>query len=404
MRAITATKALPRHPLVKVFLLYCALHMFLKKPKTLSKHDLATALGMGIGHNRALLSWEHRRMLVHAAKTTFAAALCWWLAARFGLHEGYWGSITAIIVMQSNFGATITASRDRLIGTLIGTIFGFSFSLLGAPPWNYVLAVFSAMLLCSLLRLRNSSRLAGVTITIVMLVHVSGSHWTLAIDRVIQVAFGVIIALGVTTFVFPDRAQLRLRDGLAQEFLALGALFEAILQGFLGETAENLASRREDALALLRSNNQLLEAARNEPSGGPGWREGLGMLAQFGRSLFDALAALEFAVRDSHADRYAQQLEPELGKLASDIRSGFHYVAKCTHNWRFHEPPAGLNLEEDIAQLEERMTAVRPTGFQFSQAEILRAYAVQLHLKQVARLLRSARVETSSAVGEALQH
>ena len=36
----------------------------------------------------------------------------------------------------------------------------------------------------------------------------------------------------------------------------------------------------------------------------------------------------------------------------------------------------------------------------FSQAEMLRAYAVQLHLKQIARLLRAARVETSRAVGD----
>jgi hypothetical protein len=47
------------------------------------------------------------------------------------------------------------------------------------------------------------------------------------------------------------------------------------------------------------------------------------------------------------------------------------------------------------------MAAVRHIGSQFSQAEILRAYAVQLHLKQIARLLRAARVETSRAVGEA---
>jgi hypothetical protein len=65
---------------------------------------------------------------------------------------------------------------------------------------------------------------------------------------------------------------------------------------------------------MLRGNNQLLEAARNEPSGGPGWREGLNMLSQFGRSLFDALVALEFSVKDSHNDAYAQQLEPALGQ------------------------------------------------------------------------------------------
>jgi hypothetical protein len=216
-----------------------------------------------------------------------------------------------------------------------------------------------------------------------------------------EVFLGILVAVAISTLVFPDRARLRLRDGLAKEFLLLGALFEGILEGFRGSPAENLPALREDVLAVLRSNNQLLEAARNEPSGGPGWREGLGMISQFGRSLFDALIALEFSAKDSHEDRYAQQLEPALGRLAIDIRAGFHYIAECTHDWRFHIPPPGLHLEEDIAQLEARMAEVRPTGFQFTQAEILRAYAVQLHLKQIAQLLRASRVETSRAVGEA---
>ena len=115
-------------------------------------------------------------------------------------------------------------------------------------------------------------------------------------------------------------------------------------------------------LATLRINDQLLDASRNEPSGGPGWREGLGMLAQFGRSLFDALVALELAVKDSQDDGYAEQLEPALGKLVHDIHTGFHYVAGCIHKWRFHVPPPGLHLEDDIAQLEERMSALRPKG------------------------------------------
>jgi len=369
--------------------------------KTRSQQQLAQKLHVDQAEHASLLSWEHRRLLIHAAKTALAAGLCWWLALRFGLHDGYWGAISAIIVLQSNFGSTITASRDRLLGTLIGAIFGFSFSLFGSLPWNYVLALVAAVTLCGLLGFRSSSRLAGVTITIVMLVQNASSHWTVALDRVSQVFLGIVIALLVSTFVFPDRARLRLRDGLAQEFLVLSTFFEEALLGFGGSPSESLATKREDALALLRGNNALLEAARNEPSGGPGWREGLNMLAQFGRSIFDALVALDFAVRDSHGDKYVEQLEPALGRLVVDIRSGFHSLAACIHHWRFHATPAGINLEEDIARLEARMAEVRHTGSQFSQEEILRAYAVQLHLKQIARLLRAARVETSRAVGEA---
>ena len=374
--------------------------MRLRANKTPSQRELAIKLRVEKSENQGFFTWERRRLLIHAAKTALAAALCWWIAMRFGLPDGYWGAISAIIVLQSNFGATISASRDRIFGTLIGTVLGFSFTLVGALPWNYILAVLAAVIVCGLLGLRGSSRLAGVTITIVMLVQ-TGSHWTLALDRVMEVFLGILVAVAISTLVFPDRARLRLRDGLAKEFLVLGTFFEAILEGFRGYPAENLPVLREDLLTLLRTNNQLLEAARNEPSGGPGWREGLGMLSQFGRSLFDALIALEFAVKDSHEDRYAQQLEPALGRLAIDIRTGFHYVAGCIHGWRFHIPPPGLHLEEDIAQLEARMAEVRPTGFQFTQAEILRAYAVQLHLKQIARLLRASRVETSRAIGEA---
>jgi len=376
--------------------------MRLRSDKTFSQQQLALKLRVERKENAGFFNWERRRLLIHAAKTAVAAALCWWLAQRFGLYDGYWGSISAIIVLQSNFGSTITASRDRLLGTLIGALFGFSFSLFGVLPWNYILAVLAAVVVCGLLGLRSSSRLAGVTITIVMLVQNAASHWTLALDRVMDVILGIVVALAITTLVYPDRARLLLREGLAQEFLLLGAFFEGILKGFRGAPAEDLSRLREDVLAMLRGNNQLLEAARNEPSGGPGWREGLGTLAQFGRSLFDALVALEFSVKDSHEDGYAQQLEPALGGLAVDIRTGFHHVAGCIHNWRFDIPP-GLSLEEDIAQLECRMAEVRHTGSNFSQAEILRAYSVQLHLKQIARLLRASRVETSRAVGEVQQ-
>lgn len=374
--------------------------MRLAAKKTMSQQQFSVKLRMEQTGSSGFLSWEHRRLLIHATKTALAAALCWWLARHFGLQDGYWGAISAIIVLQSNFGATVSASRDRILGTLIGAAFGFTFTLFGVLPWDYILAVLSAVIVCGLLGLRSSSRLAGVTITIVMLVQKTGSHWMVALDRVMEVILGIVVAIAVSTFVYPDRARLRLKDGLAQEFLVLGAWFDGILQEFRGTSDENLHSLRDDALTMLRTNNQLLEASRTEPSGGPGWREGLGMLSQFGRSIFDALVALEIAVQDGHEDEYATRLEPALGRLTEDIQTGFQYVASCINSWRFHIPPPGVVLEEAIAQLDARMAEMRPSGHHFSQTEILRAYAVQLHLKQVARLLRASRVETGRAVGE----
>ncbi len=374
--------------------------MKLAQQKTQSQQELAVKLRFQQPAGEGILTWERRRLLIDAAKTALAATLCWWIALRLGLREGYWGAISAIIVLQSNFGATIGASRDRFLGTVIGAVFGFAFSFFGTLPWNYILAVLLTVTLCGLLGLRNSSRLAAVTLSIVMLVQKTGPHYLLALHRVGEVFLGIIVAIAVATLVFPDRARLRLRDNLAQEFLLLSSFFEGILQGFGGQPAESVAEIRQDIQATLRANNVLIDAARNEPSGGPGWREGLTMISQFGRSLFDALVALEIAVRESHEDAYAHQLEPELGSLLADISSGFQYVAKCIHEWRFHVPPPNIDIEGDITRLEDRMAKVRHTSADFSQAEILRAYAVQLHLKQIALLLRASRVETSKAIGE----
>src|SRR5579871_2392798 len=157
--------------------------MRLKFSKTHSQQQLAVKLRVEAEPEPRLLSWERRRLLIHAAKTALAAALCWWLAMRFGWRDGYWGSISAIIVLQSNVGATVSASRDRMLGTLIGAALGFAFSLFGVLPWNFILAVLTAIVVCGLLGLRNSSRLAGVTIAIIMLVQKDGPRWELAAVR-----------------------------------------------------------------------------------------------------------------------------------------------------------------------------------------------------------------------------
>ena len=130
--------------------------MRLRADKTWSQRELAVKLRVERPDNEGLLSWERKRLLIDAAKTALAATFCWWLATRFGLHEGYWGAISAIIVLQSNFGATITASRDRILGTVIGTLFGFSFSLIGVLPWNYIAAVLAAVIVCGLLGSHSS--------------------------------------------------------------------------------------------------------------------------------------------------------------------------------------------------------------------------------------------------------
>ena len=62
---------------------------------------------------------ENSSSLVHSARTTIAAVASLLVARLLRMPEGYWASITALIVMQSTFGAALSISAQRFIGTAV---------------------------------------------------------------------------------------------------------------------------------------------------------------------------------------------------------------------------------------------------------------------------------------------
>lgn len=145
------------------------------------------------------VSWGDRLTIQQALRTALAAGLCYWLARWLRLEEGYWAPITAIVVMQSQVGATVLASRDRFAGTAIGALVGWATALI----WHHHVGAFAAgvlvvMLICSALHLKNAGRLAGVAVSVIVLVPRSSPAWHIALLRFGEVSFGIVMALAVT--------------------------------------------------------------------------------------------------------------------------------------------------------------------------------------------------------------
>jgi uncharacterized membrane protein YccC len=154
------------------------------------------------------LSWQ-KLDAKGALLTAVATCVSYWIALALGLKTGYWAAITCIVVTQSEVGATLVASRDRLIGTAIGALAGWGAVLI----WHEHLPVFGlavgiTILVCNALNLKSAGRLAGVTVTIVVLLHQAGPAWQTAASRFMEVSLGVIVAL-VTSVLFYPRAVLR---------------------------------------------------------------------------------------------------------------------------------------------------------------------------------------------------
>ena len=141
-----------------------------------------------------------RRMLggtQHGVISAVAAVLAYLPAQPLGLKEGFWASITAISVAQTEFNATTTTARDQAIGALVGII-GVSASMLaGQSLGTYAAAIAVCMLICWTLNVPSASRLAGSTATIVLLVPHQGSIQQMLVSRLAEVGWGTFVAVTV---------------------------------------------------------------------------------------------------------------------------------------------------------------------------------------------------------------
>jgi uncharacterized membrane protein YccC len=140
-----------------------------------------------------------RQHVVQAAKIGIAGVVSTLAANLLRLPQGYWAAISAFIVMGSDVGTTITASRDRLIGTGIGAVLGAVFATFwGVHLVPFGIAVVTTALVCGSLGFGQNYRLACVTVAIVMLINTTVSPWKASMYRFLEVALGIMVALLIT--------------------------------------------------------------------------------------------------------------------------------------------------------------------------------------------------------------
>lgn len=127
-----------------------------------------------------------------------AAILAYLPTKPFGLREGFWASITAIAVLQTELGATENSARDQMAGAAIGGIVSAAFvAVAGQSLGAYALAVVTSMSVCWIFNLQTAARLAGSTATIIAMVPHRGTTAWMLVSRVAEVGCGLAVGLGV---------------------------------------------------------------------------------------------------------------------------------------------------------------------------------------------------------------
>lgn len=220
----------------------------------------------------ALLRWflAKRSELTLAVRITVAAGLAFVAVKLAGLTQSSWAVITSVIVMQASLGGSVKAAMDRMGGTLVGAVWGALVSIFLAHHSNVdtgiaILIAVAPTALCA--ALQPSFRVAPIT-ALIVLIPSGGSAVTpyaYALDRVAEIALGIVVGVGVALFVLPARAQSVLANMAAKVADLNADLLVALLAGLMeGQGRPDVAAIQARIRAGLRQVDAAVDEAARE--------------------------------------------------------------------------------------------------------------------------------------------
>jgi uncharacterized membrane protein YgaE (UPF0421/DUF939 family) len=140
-----------------------------------------------------------RASVMNAARTAVATVVSLLIARLLKLNEFYWAPISTIVILLSTINP-LHGSWQRFIGTAVGAVLGALTATFFRVNWIvYFVGIFLCGILCAILRIKESYRIAAITLSIILLITHGSAPWMVALHRFIEVSIGIAVALLVTT-------------------------------------------------------------------------------------------------------------------------------------------------------------------------------------------------------------
>ena len=210
-----------------------------------------------------------KTQLALAVRLAVAAVAAYAIARALHLMLPLWAVLTSLIVTQMSVGRSLKATRDYMLGTVGGAVYGGAIAMLiphSGEGGLLALLVLAVAPMAFIGAINPSLSAATVTAVIVLLVPAMNHANPLdsTIDRVFEVTVGALTGLVVSFLVLPSRAVSQIRINAAQLLELLAAAFAELLAGLTRGLDNDALHRIQDgigtALASLHATG--LEAER----------------------------------------------------------------------------------------------------------------------------------------------
>ena len=181
---------------------------------------------------------RRRAELRHGLRIAAAGMTSFALAHALGLPQGYWAVFTSVLVVQGSIGGSWKAAVDRLVGTLLGAVYGAVIATL--VPHDNVLMLGAALAisltpLALVAALKPSYRVAPITAVILLLgsASVTEGPFLAGLMRTVEVTLGAFVGMAVSLFLLPARAHALMGDAANRVLQRLADLFADLVNGLI---------------------------------------------------------------------------------------------------------------------------------------------------------------------------
>lgn len=305
--------------------------------------------------------------------------------------QGLWAVLTAVVVLQMSAGGSIRATVEYVLGTLAGAIYASVIAILIPHRTELATAVALAVAIAPLAYAAARSplfRVAPFTALIVLLLagEFGQDPVAAAAIRLVEVAFGGLVAITVSLVIFPERAYALARrqavDALHRFADALPRLLAGfqdkadperafILQELIGESVGAFASTISD------SEHERLFLSATPERGGP--------LSRTLLRLRHDLVIIGRAAANPLPSQIAQRLVPFLDTAGRNVS---RQVNACADRLSTRQAPPPADIAYDsLDACAREIVAIRNEGITrpLSASDAEQVFALGFSLEQLRR-------------------
>jgi uncharacterized membrane protein YccC len=349
---------------------------------------------------RTELQYDEGRWKI-AIKTALACAICVTLGLALRLPLYHWMLITVFVLMLPRVGASLEKSLLRVVGTLIGAVFGIwlTASLL-QHPLLYVVALMAFLTACYYFAVGPTHPyaflIASITCVMVAVDSIEAPEKVVAFgaSRALEITIGILVSLAVTILVWPVYASRDFRTGLAQTASLCAGLLRDVGKA-LRETKPIPQSHRERESMVGRKFTPLvalLEQAAYEDHTMKEWnRELTGLILQM-ESVLAQLAAARRAAQEPMPEGLHVLVETEVAALVHALAARLDALAAEIRGGASGGAPDAGVIDRALADLHAALETHRALGRQhaFPSSLSARFYSIVVAFGQIAGRLREA--------------